>query len=308
MAEELHLQYPVHDLKGELLLPAGTELTEGVVEKLAASRPRVPEKDLYLLEHGSIRTDLDILLDRPPYKQIFCEPADLKTVLGVMASIRLPPPLLGAIDYFRRNDLYTYSHTLMVFALTCLLAQHIGEDAREFLPEASVGPLHDIGKVFVPLRVLQKNGPLHSSERDLFEHHALAGYVLLTYYLGEVDSLPALAARGHHERRDRSGYPWGISLRDRYVEIVAVCDIYDALLSSRPFRRAQFDNRAACEVITQLAEKGKVGWEIVTPLLALNRKGKPSPKDCSVSHEKRCVPLEANNYGIVIGDEPTSCK
>jgi HD-GYP domain-containing protein (c-di-GMP phosphodiesterase class II) len=305
MAEALRLKYPVNTIDGQQLLPAGTELTAEVLERLATAVRRNRGEDLPLLEHGSIRADLEILVDRPPYKQIFSDLEDLVGLWDLMATTRLPPSLLGAIDYFRENDFYTYSHTLMVFALTCLLAQKMGGDVREALPEASAGPLHDIGKVSVPLQVLQMDAPLHRSDRDLFEHHAMAGYVLLTYYLGEVDSYPAVAARDHHERSDCSGYPRGVALMDRYVEVVAVCDVYDALLSPRPYRKEGFDNRTALEEITRLAEKGKVGWRIVTHLLALNRKDRPSPADCSVSHEKRGVPPEANTYGIVIEDEPT---
>jgi HD-GYP domain-containing protein (c-di-GMP phosphodiesterase class II) len=306
MAEALCLKYPVYSLDGEQLLPAGSKLTAEVLERLAASLPRDPGEDLSFLEHGSIRRDLDILMNRPPYKQIFDNLADLVAVWKMMSTTRLPPSLLKAIDYFHKNDPYTYSHTLMVFALTCFLAQKIGEDAREFLPDVSAGPLRDIGKVSVPLTVLQMNVPLRRSDRDLLEHHAVAGYVLLTYYLGEVDSFPALAARDHHEWRDKSGYPRGISLSDRYVEIVSVCDVYDALLNPRPYRKTQYDNRTALEEITLLAEEGKVGWEIVAQLVAPNRRDKPSPEDCAVSREKRGVPPEANTYGIVIEDEPTS--
>ncbi|MDB4285310.1 HD domain-containing protein [bacterium] len=305
MAEALHLKYPVNTIDGQQLLPAGTELTVEVLERLATAVRHNPGEDLSLLEHGSIRTDLGNLMNREPYMQIFGDPADLDAVWEMMAPIRLPPPLLTAIDYFCENDPYTYSHTLMVFALTCLLAQKMGGNVQEALPEASAGPLHDIGKVSVPLQVLQMDAPLHRSDRDLFEHHAMAGYVLLTYYLGAVDSYTAVAARDHHERSDCSGYPRGIALMDQYVEIVSVCDVYDALLSSRPYRKTQFDNRTALEEITRLAEKGKVGWRIVTHLLALNRRDRPSPADCSVSHEKRGVPPEANTYGIVIEDEPT---
>lgn len=150
MTETLRLKYPVHTIEGKQLLSAGTELTAEVLERLAAAVRRDPGEDLSLLEHGSIRVDLELLMDRPPYKQIFGNLADLVAVWDMMASIRLPPPLMKAIDYFRENDLYTYSHTLMVFALTCLLAQKMGTDIRETLPEASAGPLHDIGKISVP--------------------------------------------------------------------------------------------------------------------------------------------------------------
>ena len=305
MAKALRLKYSVNTIDGQQLLPAGTELTAEVLEKLASSLPRNPGEDLSLLDHGSVRRDFDTLMIRSPYDQIFSNPEDVEVTCKTMGSIRLPPLLLKSMDYFRENDRYTYFHTIMVFALTCVLAHQMGEDVRDALPEASAGPLHDIGKASLPLHVMQTSVPLHRSMRDLLEHHAVAGYVLLTYYLGEVESYSAVTARDHHERRDSSGYPMGIPLSDRYVEIVSVCDVYDALLSPRPYRKTQYDNRTALEEVTQLAEEGKVDWEIVTHLVALNRKDRPSPEDCAVSREKRGVPPEGNTYGIVIEDEPS---
>lgn len=304
IAEALRLKYPVNTIDGQQLLPAGTELTVEVLEKLASSLPRNPSEDRSLLDHGSVRRDLDVLMVRPPYDQIFSHPDNVEATWKTMDSIRLPPPLLESMDYFRENDHYTYFHTIMVFALTCILAHQMGADLQESLPEASAGPLHDIGKVSIPLHVLQTRVPLHRSVRDLLEHHAVAGYVLLTYYLGEVESYSAVTARDHHERRNSSGYPRGIPLTDHYVEIVSVCDVYDALLSPRPYRKTQYDNRTALEEITRLAEEEKVGWEIVTHLVALNRKDRPSAEGCVVSLEKRGLPPKESTYGIVIEDEP----
>ncbi|MCX5853312.1 MAG: hypothetical protein NTZ24_01785, partial [Deltaproteobacteria bacterium] len=109
----------------------------------------------------------------------------------------------------------------------------------------------------------------------------------------------ARVARDHHERINGSGYPRGISLNDRIVEIVAVCDIYDALISTRPYRPVSFDNRTALENITMMAERNEVSWEVVQALVAHNRKEKKHFTKCNVSLEKRGTIPPNNVYGIL---------
>ena len=82
------------------------------------------------------------------------------------------------------------------------------------------------------------------------------------------------------------------------VEIVAICDIYDALTSQRPYRPISFDNRSALENITLMAERNEVSWEVVQALVAHNRKGKPRFNECSVSLDKRGIIPPNNVYGI----------
>ena len=207
------------------------------------------------------------------------------------------------LDYFKNNDRYTYRHKLMVFALSALLAQYLVADSKDMLREATAGPCHDFGKTNVPLKILKKRDPLTRNEKKLLEHHAIAGYVLLAYYLKDEKNLSARVARDHHERRDGSGYPLGITLKDRLVEIVAVSDIYDALIASRPYRPEPFDNRTALEEITEIAHRGAISWDIMRLLVALNRQDKPHYMECTVSVEKRGKPPVENVYGITLSED-----
>jgi HD-GYP domain-containing protein (c-di-GMP phosphodiesterase class II) len=183
--------------------------------------------------------------------------------------------------------------------LSTLLSKNLVPDYRLRVREAETGPLHDFGKVCVPIDILRKTTPLTRDERKNLEHHTMAGYLLLCYYSQEVGNLAARVARNHHEKRNGLGYPRGIRLDDRMVEIVAVCDIYDALTSRRPYRPVSFDNRSALEEITIMAEKNEVSWEVVQALVAHNRKGKPHFTECSVSLEKRGVTPPNNLYGVL---------
>jgi HD-GYP domain-containing protein (c-di-GMP phosphodiesterase class II) len=81
------------------------------------------------------------------------------------------------------------------------------------------------------------------------------------------------------------------------VEIIAVSDIYDALVSDRPYRKEAYENRRALEEITEMAATGKIGWEGVRALISHNRETKPAPEACIVSGEKRNPPTPENVEG-----------
>ncbi|HID30999.1 MAG TPA: HD domain-containing protein, partial [Desulfobacterales bacterium] len=157
---------------------------------------------------------------------------------------------------------------------------------------------HDFGKVCVPLHILAKSDPLTWSEKNILRHHTTAGYVLLSYYFQDKENFAARVARDHHERRNASGYPRAIRLMDSMVEIVAVSDVYDALISMRPYRPIPYDNRTALEEITRMAERNEIGWKVVRALVGHNRKTKPACNDCTVSAEKRGSPPPGNLYGV----------
>ncbi len=87
------------------------------------------------------------------------------------------------------------------------------------------------------------------------------------------------------------------------VEIISVCDVYDALLSPRPYRPTPFDNRTALEEITEMAKKGKFSLEVVQTLVSQNRKDKPHFRDCEISSERRGIPPPDSIYGVIVDKE-----
>jgi HD-GYP domain-containing protein (c-di-GMP phosphodiesterase class II) len=193
----------------------------------------------------------------------------------------------------------------MVFVLSTLLAKDLIPDYQECIRLSATGPTHDIGKICVPLPILKKTTPLTRAERSFIEHHATAGYVLLSYYYKDIQHLACKVALDHHERRDRSGYPRAIALKDPMVGIIAVSDIYDALIKPRPYRSSAYDNRTALEEITEMAEQNKIGWDVVKALIAHNRKSKPHYREIRISAEKRGTPPSHNVYGIIAEGEGT---
>lgn len=302
---DLKLLFPIQTPDRRPLLPAGAQLSPETLDGLLrpgmeGSLPGIP-----LLDFDTVRRDLEGFLRQGAYKVIFGDPRRCAATANLMEKVVLARPFLEALRFFKRSDLYTYRHVLRVFALSILLARDLETDYEDLILEATAGPLHDLGKICVPLRILKKTTPLKRSERAALEHHTVAGFVLTGYYMKDFGSIAAKVAAEHHERRDGSGYPRGIALQDRLVEIVVACDVYDALISPRPYRRISYDNRTALEEITEMGRRGKLNWEIVEALVAVNRKGSPPVGQFPVSVEKRGKPPEGNLYGVLIDDPPS---
>ena len=299
---KIPLQYPIHTLDGKELMPAGTELTEDVIREIIASNSSKTVNSMSLMQFGSVEKDIFEFFSNPPYKIIFDNHDDTEDVLNVMGQVVLPVPVLESLEYFREHDFHTYRHMLMIFALSTLLAKILVPDHQRRLHNATAGPAHDLGKICVPLDVLLKRDPLTKDERNILFQHPVSGYVLLCYYTKDINNFSAKVARDHHERLDGSGYMRGVKLKDPMVEIVAVSDVYDALISPRPYRPVSFDNRSALEEVTAMAQRGQISWEVLQALVSLNRKDKPDFKSFKVSDEKRGAPPPGNAYGKTAAD------
>jgi hypothetical protein len=158
--------------------------------------------------------------------------------------------IVALIEAVEAKDPYTRGHTQRVAELSQLIAQDLGLNRREqgVLHQAAV--LHDIGKIGIPDAVLNKPGGLCEAEFEIIKEHPVRGYRMIRH----VKSLrqQAEGVRHHHERLDGSGYPDG--LRGDGIpfiaRIIAVADVFDALTSERPYRRA-YSVDEALEIIRQ---------------------------------------------------------
>lgn len=291
------LEFPVHTLDNHCLLAQGSTLDLETLNALIESgrEDRYPESDLS--RYGSVTKDTLSFLKEPPFDKIFGDP-QIKTVLDTMQRVSLPLPVMEYLDYFQKSDVYTYRHLIIVYALSIIMDNALLDDKDAQYLMAKTGPSHDFGKTCTPPSVLKKKTPLTQNERAMLEHHVTAGYVIMGYYLKDADCLSAALARDHHERKDGSGYPTGIHLEDRQTEIIVVSDVYDALVSKRPYRERSYDNRTALEEITRMAERGEIGWEVLQTLIGFNRAGRPHYTEVKVSIEKRGTPPAKNVYGI----------
>jgi putative nucleotidyltransferase with HDIG domain len=136
------------------------------------------------------------------------------------------------------KDAYTLGHCERVADYSCALARDIGFDEMTMFWFRIGALLHDVGKIVVPSEILNKPGPLSTEERRVMERHAAAGSDLLGDIEFPWDILPLV--RGHHERWDGRGYPDRLAGDDIALSarIVCIADVFDALTTDRPYRRA----------------------------------------------------------------------
>ncbi len=134
-------------------------------------------------------------------------------------------------------DPTTYQHSLDVANLSIQLLKHSRYELDEVLIYYA-GLFHDIGKSIMPLSVLKKENPLSRDEFNQIKEHAKQGFRILQKYKFPSDLL--FAALLHHEKYDGSGYPIGFIGKEIPViaRIVNICDVFDALTSDRPYRKA----------------------------------------------------------------------
>ncbi|UQA93198.1 HD-GYP domain-containing protein [Streptomyces halobius] len=179
--------------------------------------------------------------------------------------------LVQAVDI---KDRYTRGHSERVGRASVMIARELGmpEDRVEVLRFAGI--LHDVGKLGVPTRLLRKDGPLTPEERRVIELHPEYGHEIVRGigFLGEARA----AILHHHERIDGRGYPYGLVGRHipECARVVAVADAFDAMTSTRSYRRArpvsaavaelrncagaQFDPRMVRALVAALA---RYGWQ-----------------------------------------------
>lgn len=144
-----------------------------------------------------------------------------------------------------RKDTYTEEHTRRVALRAVQVGDELGLTPERLRDLAVGGLLHDIGKLGVTDEILKKPGPLTEVEFAAVKHHVDSGSALLNE-LGGFSGTVHRLVRSHHERLDGSGYPDGACADDISVDvrILAVCDVYDALRSTRVYREAWSHERA----------------------------------------------------------------
>jgi len=163
---------------------------------------------------------------------------------------------LGHILALKQFENYTYCHSVNVTLLVLLLGQRVGLDAEAIAHASEAALLHDVGKTRIPVSILKKPAPLNERERELIQQHPRWGAETLL----EVPGLSALSptvALEHHVSFDGGGYPELAEGETPHLlsQLVAVCDVYEALTGARAYR-APAPPDEACLVLAEKAGTG----------------------------------------------------
>jgi len=144
-------------------------------------------------------------------------------------------PLLN----LRNFDEYTTTHSLNVCVLAMALAEWMGLGGRDVRAFGVAGLMHDLGKTTIPIEILNKAGALTHAEREIMKRHPVEGAKIIISTEPDL-ALAAVVAYEHHIMLNGGGYPTFAFARDchRGSKFVHVCDVYDALRTTRPYRGA----------------------------------------------------------------------
>jgi len=161
----------------------------------------------------------------------------MQLVEEISASIARNPGAIISLARLKTADDYTYMHSVAVCAMMVALAKQMGLDDTQTRLCGMAGLLHDMGKVAMPTKVLNKPGKLTDAEFEVMRSHPVEGYKILTAS-SAVDAVSLDVVLHHHEKMDGSGYPEGLNSDgiSLYAKMAAVCDVYDAITSNRPYK------------------------------------------------------------------------
>lgn len=240
----------IQSLDGIILLSAGAAITEDKIKQLK----QYNITEIYIEDEISRGIQIDeivkeeIVTDVKAQIKAIMTSSSLKISVDGKKVMEMVESLLSNLlkdDFIIMNlsdirsvDDYTFSHSVNVCILSLINGIAMGIKG-EALKELGVGSLlHDIGKVMINDRILQKPTNLTINEFDEVKKHTVYGYEILKNSK-DISQTAQIIALYHHERKDGSGYPYNLKNNDIPVSarIVAVSDVYDALTTDRIYRK-----------------------------------------------------------------------
>lgn len=242
------IAYDLFDREGRVLVASGMAITRQMIDRLKTQG----YPGLYIGDQ--ISQDITI----PPALSPLLRATAMECIrtLNVKQSVPVSNSIVEellkkhiiSLDLrdIRGFDDYTYAHSVNVAVLSCLLGIGMHLSREELVTIVNAAILHDFGKMYIPDNILNKNSQLTPDEYEIMKKHAERSYNIIkdkTYLSDDVKQ----AVLMHHENEDGSGYPNGTSGKNIPIaaKILHVADVYDALISDRPYKRGYTNGMAA---------------------------------------------------------------
>ena len=234
-----YLAKSILDDGDRILLNKDILLTETYLLKIK----RLKISSIYIkIDHSEILID-DVIKQESETQPYFEATGTIGT--NIIAKIRSKKDIMTTLTAIKSMDHYTYQHSVQVAVFSLVLGVQLQLN-KDQLYELCIGALmHDIGKILIPKDIILKTGPLTDEEFTTIKEHTNRGYGYLKGYLDIPESSRIISLQ-HHERMDGCGYPYNVKKGyiSRFARIVAIADVYDALISDRPYRKAICPNDA----------------------------------------------------------------
>lgn len=228
-----------------------------VIEKI-----KVPDRAKVNLSESvkkRVETGMQFLFSNPKDEGFVSETNHISEAL--MKAIDENDALAVDISALKVSDEYTFKHSVDVASIAMIIAKQLKLSSKEVYQIGIAGLLHDLGKSEVPPEILNKPGKLTDEEFEIMKKHSVYGYNLLK----EKEDIPKSVLYGvlqHHEKINGRGYPLGVSGEkiSPYAKILTVADIFDALVTERPYKKG-FSPRDSVEMI--MAMTGELDIDII---------------------------------------------
>ncbi|WP_310333030.1 HD-GYP domain-containing protein [Roseateles asaccharophilus] len=218
----------------------------------------------------------------------------LPIVDEVTSSLARNPSAFVSLARLKTKDDYTYLHSVAVCGLMVSLARQLGLPDEQVREAGLAGLLHDVGKMQMPLTVLNKPGALTDAEFDVMRSHPERGFELLREGAKVPDAALDVCLH-HHEKMDGTGYPH--KLAGEQISLMArmgaVCDVYDAITSTRPYKTA-WDPAGSLQRMAQW--KGQFDPAIFQAFV----------KSVGIYPTGTLVRLQSGRLGVVVDQNPSS--
>ena len=159
------------------------------------------------------------------------------------------------IGALKVSDEYTFKHSVDVATMSMIVARKYGLDDQQVYEIGIAGLLHDIGKSKIPNEILNKAARLTDEEFAIMKQHSVYGYRILQPK-EDLSTEIKLGVLQHHEKINGKGYPMGVTgdKIDLFARLISISDIYDALVTERPYKKP-FSPRDAVEMIMSMTEE-----------------------------------------------------
>lgn len=266
-----HLEHDLFNKQNVLLLKKGCIVDsriKGVLSKyngIVKISVEIPDKVIDAVEIGkTVESDNAVVLDDDikeralqgvEYMYTLQDPKNTTTIARdtsslLLNTVRGNSNVNISLKGLKVSDDYTFKHCVDVATMAILVGQSLGLRQSDISDAATAGILHDLGKVEIPNEILNKPGRLDDKEFDIIKQHPVYGYRMVEKdkYISDNCKMGILM---HHEKVDGSGYPLGIkeSRINALGKLLAVVDVYDALVTKRPYRDKYIEPVVAVEMM-----------------------------------------------------------
>lgn len=255
------LAQPLYNSNGQVLLYKGASLTNRLIVKIREAgfssiyindkdsskeevikdviRPEIRQKAVASIKnlYETIANTKDRRVDRNNIDNTI---SGLKSMVNdIIDNIFNEQNTMVQLVDIKNIDSYTYSHSVNVGVLSLILGISYGLNKNDLYDLTLGALLHDLGKMFVPEDLIKKPGKLTFEEFEAVKEHSFRGYKYMKEELN-INARSRIIALQHHEKIDGTGYPYGLKDKEinLFARITTIADVYDALTSDRPYKKA----------------------------------------------------------------------